>query len=45
MSDLSRRQMFMKIATLFNGVVGLLLAIPVVRYLVSPITRAQQFGR
>src|ERR1700683_3010706 len=40
MSDLSRRQMFMKIATLFNGVVGLLLAIPIVRYVLSPVTRA-----
>ena len=40
MSDLSRRQMFMKIATLFNGVVGGLLAIPIVRYVLSPVTRA-----
>jgi Rieske Fe-S protein len=44
MSDLSRRQMFMKIATLFNGVVGVLLAIPVFRYVLSPITRAQNSG-
>ena len=44
MSDLSRRQMFMKIATLFNGVVGLLLAIPIVRYVLSPVTRAGKSG-
>ena len=44
MSDLSRRQMFMKIATLFNGVVGVLLAVPVLRYVLSPMTRAQNSG-
>ena len=44
MSDLSRRQMFMKIATLFNGVVGVLLAIPIVRYLLSPVTHAGKSG-
>jgi len=44
MSDLSRRQMFMKIATLFNGVVGALLAIPIVRYVLSPVTRAGKPG-
>jgi Rieske Fe-S protein len=36
--------MFMKIATLFNGVVGVLLAIPIVRYLLSPVTRAGKSG-
>jgi menaquinol-cytochrome c reductase iron-sulfur subunit len=44
MSDISRRQMFMKIATLFNGVVGVVLAIPVVRYVLSPMTRGQNSG-
>ena len=44
MSDLSRRQMFMKIATLFNGVVGVLLAIPIVRFVLSPVTRAGKSG-
>ena len=42
MSDLSRRQMFMKIATLFNGVVGVALAIPIVRYILSPVGGAQK---
>jgi len=44
MSDLSRRQMFMKIAALFNGVVGVVLAIPIVRYVLSPVTRAGKSG-
>ena len=41
---LSRRKMFLKIAALFNGLVGLLLAIPVVRYLLSPVTRERKPG-
>jgi len=36
--------MFMKIATLFNGFVGVLLAIPIVRYVLSPVTRAGKSG-
>ena len=44
MSDLSRRQMFMKIAALFNGAVGVLLAIPIVRYVLSPVTNARKSG-
>ena len=44
MSDLSRRQMFMKIAALFNGAVGVVLAIPIVRYILSPVTGAQKSG-
>jgi Rieske Fe-S protein len=44
MSGLSRRQVFMRIAALFNGAVGLLLAIPIVGYVLSPLTRAQQSG-
>jgi menaquinol-cytochrome c reductase iron-sulfur subunit len=41
MSDLSRRQMCLRISMLFNGLVGMLLGIPVMRYLFSPITRGQ----
>ena len=44
MSDLSRRQMFMKIAALFNGAVGVVLAIPIVRFVLSPVTRAGKSG-
>ena len=44
MSDLSRRQTILKIATLFNGVVGIALSIPILRYLLSPITRGTNSG-
>src|SRR5579863_860082 len=44
MSDLTRRQMSLRIALLFNGLVGAFLAIPVVRYLLSPITRGSNEG-
>ena len=39
MSELSRRQSLLKIAVAFNGVVGLLLGIPIVGYLLSPMRR------
>jgi menaquinol-cytochrome c reductase iron-sulfur subunit len=41
---LSRRQMFLKIALLFNGAVGVLLGIPIVRFLLSPVTRGRKPG-
>ncbi len=44
MSDITRRQMSLRIALLFNGLVGAFLAIPVVRYLLSPVTRGQNEG-
>src|SRR5437016_8270525 len=44
MSDLSRRQTILKIATMFNGVVGIALGIPIFRYLLSPITRGRNAG-
>jgi len=44
MSDLTRRQMSLRIALLFNGFVGAFLAIPVVRYLLSPVTRGGNKG-
>jgi Rieske Fe-S protein len=44
MSDLSRRQIFMKIATVFNGAIGVLLGIPIVRFIISPVTRAEKSG-
>jgi Rieske Fe-S protein len=42
--DFSRRQALLKIATLFNGAVGTLLAIPIVGYLLSPVTRGRKAG-
>ena len=44
MSDLSRRQMFLKLGAAFNGAVGVLLGIPIVGYLLSPLTRARNGG-
>src|ERR1700739_4210847 len=39
MSELSRRQSLLKIAAAFNGVVGVLLGIPIVRYVLSPVRK------
>ena len=39
MSELSRRQSLLKIAAAFNGFVGVLLGIPIVRYLLSPMRK------
>jgi len=39
MSELSRRQSLLKIAAAFNGVVGVLLGIPIVGYVLSPMRR------
>jgi len=47
MSDentLNRRGFFMKIGILFNGLVALALAVPIVRYLLASITRGQGKG-
>jgi Rieske Fe-S protein len=43
MSDtsISRRAMLAKLALLLNGAVGVILAIPIVRFLLSPATRAR----
>jgi len=40
----SRRAMLVKIGLLLNGIVGVVLAVPIVRYLVSPVTRERQIG-
>lgn len=44
MNDLSRRQMFLKLGAAFNGAVGVVLGIPIVRYLFSPVTRGRDAG-
>ena len=41
---LSRRRMLMKLGFLFNGAVGLVLAVPIVRYLLSPVIRERRPG-
>jgi Rieske Fe-S protein len=38
---LSRRGLFMKLAILFNGLVGIALAVPIVQFLLSAITRGR----
>ena len=41
---LSRRGMLVKLGLLFNGAVGLIVAVPIVRYILSPIIRARNPG-
>ena len=43
-SSLTRRELFMKLGILFNGVVGVILAVPIARYLLSPIVRDKNQG-
>src|SRR5213593_4356378 len=40
-SMLTRRGLFMKLAILFNGLVGIALAVPIVRFVLSSITRGR----
>jgi quinol---cytochrome c reductase iron-sulfur subunit, bacillus type len=42
--NFSRRAMLMKLGIFFNGIVGLLLAVPIVRYVLSPLTRSRKVG-
>ena len=43
-TGMSRRAMLVKIGLLLNGIVGVVLAVPIVRYLVSPVTHERQIG-
>jgi len=40
--QINRRQLFVKLGLLFNGVVGVLLGIPIGRFLLSPVVRGRQ---
>jgi menaquinol-cytochrome c reductase iron-sulfur subunit len=40
--NLSRRALLMKLGILFNGIVGAILAVPIVGYLLSPLVRARK---
>ena len=42
--ELSRRRMLMKLGILFNGAAGMVLAVPIVRYLLSPVLRESSPG-
>ena len=44
MSSLSRRALLMNLGILFNSLVAVILAVPVVRYLLSPIARGRKDG-
>lgn len=44
MGRVSRRDLFMKIGMLCNGIVGVILAVPIVRYLLSPVARGRKQG-
>jgi menaquinol-cytochrome c reductase iron-sulfur subunit len=41
---ISRRAMLMKLGIFFNGIVALILAVPIVRYVLSPITASRKSG-
>jgi nitrite reductase/ring-hydroxylating ferredoxin subunit len=43
-SGMSRRAMLVKLGILLNGIVGVFLAVPIVRFLLSPVTREKKFG-
>jgi len=43
-NGMSRRAMLVKLGLLLNGIVGAFLAVPIVRYLLSPVIREKKFG-
>jgi menaquinol-cytochrome c reductase iron-sulfur subunit len=43
-TGLSRRELLMKLGIFFNSIVAVILAVPVMRYLLSPITRGRKEG-
>lgn len=42
--DLTRRELFMKVGILLDSIVGVILAVPIVRYILSPVARARNDG-
>jgi menaquinol-cytochrome c reductase iron-sulfur subunit len=43
-NGMSRRVMLVKLGIFLNGIVGVALAVPIVRFLFSPVTREKKFG-
>jgi quinol---cytochrome c reductase iron-sulfur subunit, bacillus type len=43
-NNISRRAMLVKLGLFLNGIVGVVLAAPIVRYLLSPVTRGKKTG-
>jgi menaquinol-cytochrome c reductase iron-sulfur subunit len=42
--SISRRAMLMKLGIFFNGIVAAILAVPIIRYVLSPLTRSGKTG-
>jgi menaquinol-cytochrome c reductase iron-sulfur subunit len=42
--EITRRDLFVKIGVFLNGIVGVILAVPIVRYLLSPVARERKAG-
>jgi menaquinol-cytochrome c reductase iron-sulfur subunit len=42
--EITRRDLFVKIGIFLNGIVGVILAVPIVRYLISPVARERKAG-
>ena len=40
----SRRDFFVKLGIFLNGIVGVVLAVPILRYLLSPVARERNAG-
>jgi Rieske Fe-S protein len=43
-NNISRRAMLVKLGLFLNGIVGVVLAVPIVQYLLSPVTRGKKTG-
>ncbi len=43
-NGMSRRAMLVKLGVFLNGIVGAALAVPIMRFLLSPVTREKKFG-
>ena len=43
-NGISRRAALVKLGLFLNGIVGVFLAVPIVRYLLSPVIREKKFG-
>jgi menaquinol-cytochrome c reductase iron-sulfur subunit len=41
-TDMTRRELFVKAGIVLNSIVGVILAVPIVRYLLSPVARGAQ---
>jgi menaquinol-cytochrome c reductase iron-sulfur subunit len=42
--EITRRDLFVRIGIFLNGIVGVILAVPIVRYLLSPVARERKAG-